>query len=104
MRPRRAECVEAAAQARKSVKVNMNPTNRHRDNPLDDVLTLREVAQLYRVHIRTARRAIDARRNPLEARKSPNTARGVWLVTRASCERRWGRGSIGAKARRRRCV
>jgi hypothetical protein len=57
---------------------------------LKEVLTVREAAELFGVHVRTVRRAIDARRYPLEARKSPDTERGTWLVTRASCLKRWG--------------
>ena len=57
---------------------------------LNEVLTIREAAAIYGVHPMTVRRAIDARRNPLEARKSPDDRMGTWLVTRASCERRWG--------------
>jgi hypothetical protein len=60
-------------------------------NPLLEVLTIPEVAQRYYVHPMTVRRAIGTGRYPLEARKSPDKPRGVWLITRVSCERRWGR-------------
>lgn len=57
---------------------------------LKEVLTVREAAIEFGVHPRTVRRAIDGGRYPLEARKSPDTERGTWLVTRASCLKRWG--------------
>lgn len=60
-------------------------------NPLKEVLTAREVALLWGKHPKTVRRAIGTGRYPLEARKSPEDARGAWLISRASCIRRWGR-------------
>jgi excisionase family DNA binding protein len=60
-------------------------------NVLEDVLTIREVAQRWGLHPTTVRRAIDAGRLPLTARKSPDDVRGTWLITRASVERRWGK-------------
>lgn len=60
-------------------------------NALKDVLTIREIAQRWRLHPTTVRRAIDARHAALVARKSPDDARGTWLITRASVEQRWGK-------------
>lgn len=60
-------------------------------NTLYEVLTIREIAQRWRLHPTTVRRAIDARRSALVARKSPDDHRGIWLITRDSVERRWGK-------------
>jgi transposase-like protein len=60
-------------------------------NVLEDVLTIREIAQRWGLHPTTVRRAIDARRFALMARKSPDDSRGTWLIARASVERRWGK-------------
>lgn len=65
------------------------------DDPLLEVLTVTEAAALFNVHPRTVRRAIDSRRRPLRARKSPDTERGIWLIARASCEQRWGKQGKG---------
>lgn len=54
------------------------------------VLTITEIAQLWRKHPVTVRRALDARRNPLVARKSPDNEQGIWLISYDSCVRRWG--------------
>jgi hypothetical protein len=59
-------------------------------NPLEEVLTVREVSILWDKHPKTIRRAIQTGRYPLDARKSPEDARGAWLISRASCIRRWG--------------
>jgi hypothetical protein len=61
---------------------------------LFEVLTIAEVAREYHVHPTAIRKAIGTGRYPLEGRKSPDTTRGVWLITRASCERRWGRQNM----------
>lgn len=54
------------------------------------VLTIREVAAKWRLHPVTVRRALDAKRNPLVARQSPDDRGGVWLISYESCVRRWG--------------
>lgn len=57
---------------------------------LKTVLTISEIAQRWNKHPTTVRRALDARRNPLEARKSPDVEKGVWLITYESCVKKWG--------------
>lgn len=57
---------------------------------LTEVLTIREVAARWRKHPTSVRRAIDARRTPLMARKSPDDDHGVWLIARESVIARWG--------------
>lgn len=59
----------------------MNPTDE-----LYTVSTILEIARLWNKNPVTVRRAIDAKRNPLEARKSA----GVWLISVESVKRRWG--------------
>lgn len=50
------------------------------------VVTVREAARMWNVNPTTIRRAIDARRRPLEARKSDV----IWLISYESLVRRWG--------------
>jgi len=53
---------------------------------LFSVSTILEIARVWNKNPVTVRRAIDAKRNPLEARKSA----GVWLISVQSVKRRWG--------------
>ncbi len=57
----------------------------HADD-LYTVSTILEIARVWHKNPVTVRRAIDSKRNPLEARKSG----GVWLVSVESVKRRWG--------------
>jgi hypothetical protein len=56
------------------------------NNPLNEVLTVSEVATLWHWSKETVFMAIGTRKNPLQARKSC----GTWLISRASCVKRWG--------------
>lgn len=53
-------------------------------------LTVGEIAALWKVNVTSVRRAIDSRRKPLTGYKSPDTPRGVWLISVESVINRWG--------------
>lgn len=59
-------------------------------DPLDQVLTIREVARRWNKHPTTVRRALDDPFRPLVFRKSPNDRMGIILISYSSVVRRFG--------------
>lgn len=58
---------------------------------LAEIVTISEAARMWHKHNLTVRRAIDAGRIPLKARKTDG---GDWLITVESCCQRWGEPNL----------
>lgn len=56
------------------------------DEKLFTLATIPEIAECWGLHPKTVRRALDAKRNPLQARKSGR----IILVSIESVRKRWG--------------